>query len=118
MLPSVAPHEVGFDEDTVNVGKGFTVIVPIVAVLEQPVAVSVYTIFAVPSETPVTTPPFVMVATLGLLLVQVPPVAGAKFKVAPSQTTPPEGIVTVGKEFTVTVLVAVAFGQPPVPVTV
>src|SRR5690554_8171182 len=118
MLPSVVPHELGSVNATVKVGNGLTVMVPSPGVLEQPVDVDVKTMSAVPSETPVTTPPFVMVATLGLLLVQVPLVAGAKFKVAPSQTTPPEGIVTVGKEFTVTVLVAVAFGQPPVPVTV
>src|SRR5690554_6136749 len=84
MLPSVVPHELGLVNDTVKVGNGSTVIVPIVAVLEQPVAVSVYTIFAVPSETPVTTPPFVIVTTLTSLLAHVPPVAGVTFKVAPS----------------------------------
>src|SRR5690554_7020437 len=91
MFPSVAPQELGLVNDTVKVGNGSTVIVPIVAVLEQPVAVSVYTIFAVPSETPVTTPPFVIVTTLTSLLAHVPPVAGVTFKVAPSQRIPLDG---------------------------
>ena len=118
MVPSVAPQELGFAVETLNVGNGFTVILPADAVLEQPVVVFVKVIFAVPRSTPVTTPPLVTVATVPSLLDQLPPVDGVKFKVSPTHTLPLFGTVTVGVGFTVTVRVAVAFEQPPVPVTV
>src|SRR5690554_4648934 len=95
MLPSVAPQELGSVNATVKVGNGLTVMVPSPGVLEQPVDVDVKTMSAVPSETPVTTPPFVIVATLTSLLAHVPPVAGVTFKVAPSQRIPLDGMVTV-----------------------
>ena len=48
MVPSVAPHELGFAVETLNVGNGFTVISPTKDRLEQPVAVSVKVIVVVP----------------------------------------------------------------------
>ena len=49
-----------------------------------------------PGATPVTTPPFVTVAVEVLLLVHVPPLEGVRFKLAPTQTSPELGTVTLG----------------------
>ena len=69
--------------------------------LEHPVVALVKVIFAVPPATPVTTPPLLMVATIGLLLTQVPPVVGVKFAVAPIHTVAGDGTVITGSAFTV-----------------
>ena len=61
----------------------FTVIPPVV--LLQPVAVSVKVNVAVPAARPVTTPSLSTEATAGLLLTHVPPVAGDKDDVLPTQ---------------------------------
>jgi hypothetical protein len=87
-------------------GRGFTVTA--VVVLLQPVDVRVYVNVTVPSDTPVTTPAFVTVATAGLLLTQVPSVEGVKLIVLPTQTA--AGAVTIGSAFTVTF--AVVLEQP------
>lgn len=57
---------------------------------------------AVPAATAVTTPPLVTVATDGLLLAQVPPLAGDNVVVEPIQMLLAPEIPTVGKAFTVT----------------
>ena len=74
--------------------------------LEQPVAVFVKVIFAVPTEAPVTTPPLVIVAMARLLLNQVPPELGVRFIVFPIQTCAGEGTVTIGIGFIVILNVA------------
>jgi hypothetical protein len=102
-VPSLAPHDVGSVSDTVNVGNGFTVIVPADATLEHPVEVFVNVISAVPADIPVTTPPFVISAILLSLLDQVPPVVGVRLNDSPTHTSPLFGTVTVGIEFTVKV---------------
>ena len=61
---------------------------------------------AVPADTPVTMPALVTVATAGLLLVQVPPLAGVKVVVIPIQILVAPVIATTGKAFTVTGAVA------------
>ena len=60
----------------------------------------------VPAVTPVTTPPFVTVATAALLLAHVPPLVGDKVVVAPIQTLLDPVMLTVGIAFTVTGAVA------------
>lgn len=62
-------------------------------------AVSVKVRVTVPALTPVTTPPFVIVATALLLLAQVPPEAGVTLAVWPGQTT--EAPPSVGGAMTV-----------------
>jgi len=68
-------------------------------VLEQPVAVSVYVNVTLPGATPVIIPALVTVATAILLLIHVPPVAGVREAVFPTQTE--AGAVTTGKVDTV-----------------
>lgn len=58
---------------------------------------------AVPALLPVTTPPFEMEATDGLLLTQVPPTFGFKVVVEPTQTVFDPVMVRDGFGFTVTV---------------
>ena len=69
-------------------------------VLLQPVEVCVNVNVTEPGATPVTTPPFVTVAKLLLLLTHVPPVVGDKVIVDPTQTD--DAPLTIGKAFTVT----------------
>lgn len=71
----------------------------------QPVEVFVNVKVAVPADIPVTTPAFVTVATDGLLLVQVPPVAGDKLVVLARQMIELPLILTVGLAMTVTLAV-------------
>ena len=76
---------------------------------------------AVPAATPVTDPVFVFtIATAGLLLLQLPPVAvDVNVELDPTQIAcVPLSVPAVGAAVTVTVLVAVALAQPPVPFTV
>jgi hypothetical protein len=56
---------------------------------------------AVPAPTPVTTPALVTVATIGSLLIQVPPLDGERPVVAPTQTLVGPLILTVGSALTV-----------------
>ena len=75
---------------------------------------------ATPEATPVTTPDAFTVATPRLDELQVPPVpVVVSVVVNPVQIAfVPEITPAFGAAVTVTVLVAVAFAQPPVPVTV
>ena len=76
---------------------------------------------AVPAATPVTRPVEVsMVATAGALLVHLPPeMVEAKVDVLFTQIScVPLSVPAVGAAVTVTVCVAVALAQPPVPATV
>ena len=76
---------------------------------------------AVPADTPVTSPvETLMVATPVALLVQLPPVnVDVKVVVPATQTVwVPLRVPADGAAVTVTVRVAVAFVQPPEPVTV
>ena len=61
---------------------------------------------AVPADTPVTTPPFVTVATATLLLTQVPPLVGDKVVVSPIQILLDPVMLTTGIALTVTGAVA------------
>ena len=74
-----------------------------------------------PAASGVTSPEFVlMVATVGLLLLHVPPlVVEVSVEVKPTQTVVvPEIVPATVAAVTVTVLVAVALGQPLIPATV
>jgi len=76
---------------------------------------------AVPAATPVTRPVEVsMVATAGVLLVQLPPeMVDTKVDVPFTQiSSVPLSVPAVGAAVTVTVRVAVALAHPPVPATV
>ena len=76
---------------------------------------------AVPAATPVTRPVEVsMVATAGVLLVQLPPeMVDAKVDVPFTQiSSVPLSVPAVGAAVTVTVRVTVALAHPPVPATV
>ena len=73
-------------------GNGLTV--TLVVVLEQPVAVRVKVNVTLPEATPVTKPAFVTVAIALLLLTHVPPIAGVRLIVLPTQTE--AGAVTAG----------------------
>jgi len=76
---------------------------------------------AVPAATPVTTPVVVFtVATLASLLDQLPPLAVEANVVVPftQMLCIPLRVPAEGGAVTVTVLVAMALAQPPVPVTV
>ena len=79
-------------------GRAFTVTGDVV--LLQPVVVLVYVKVTVPATRPETTPPLVTVATVGLELVQVPPVVGESVIVLPAQTADPAD--TLGTGYTVT----------------
>lgn len=85
-----------------NTGTILTVTVPVV--LEHPVVLLVKVNVAVPAETPVTTPALVTVATLVLLLTQVPPDVGDNVVVFPTQIELPPVIFTTGKALTVKLL--------------
>lgn len=62
----------------------------------QPVVLLVNTKLALPNAKPVTTPLFVTEATAGLLLTQVPPVAGDKVVVLPIQIEAGPLMLTTG----------------------
>ena len=79
---------------------------------------SVNVIVAVPALIPSTTPPFVIVATLGSLLDHVPPEFGVIFTVSPTQiSSSPAGTFTVGVGFTVISTVAVFEVQEPIDIS-
>ena len=82
----------------VIVARPFTVTDDVV--LLHPVAVSVNVNVTLPADTPVTTPPLVIVAIALLLLIHVPPVVGDNVTVLPTQTD--AGAVTTGFALTVT----------------
>jgi len=102
----VAPTQILVPPVMLTIGKGFTV-TGNVAADTQPVAVFVKVKVAVPPETPVTTPPLVTEATPGALLTQVPPLAGDKVVVIPTQIVLPPVMLTVGVGFTVTAVVGI-----------
>ena len=87
----------------VAVTVGFAFTVTAVEVAEQVVVLSVKVNVGEPAATPVTTPAFVTVANITLLLDQVPPLTGDRVIVEPTQTA--NGAVTVGFPFTVIALV-------------
>jgi hypothetical protein len=122
-VKSVPAHNLSADGLRAAIaGQAYTVTVLVAVTLEQPpVPATVYVIVAVPVATPVTTPVEALTtATLVLLLVQLPPLTvDANVVVAPTNTVcVPDNVPVVGGAETVTVLVAVASAQPPVPVTV
>lgn len=99
--PGTAPTQYG--PSWVKVGVTFAFTVTAAVVLLQLVVAEVKVNVAVPAATPVTTPAEVTVATDGLLLTQVPPVAGDRVVVAPAQIGLLPVILTVGNGLTVTV---------------
>lgn len=104
------------------VGSAFTVTVAVVVAFEQPpVPLIVYVITEVPAVPAVITPVDELIfATPVVAEDQDPPEIEAINVVVPFEQTlvVPEIVVAVGAAVTVTVLVAVAFGHPFVPVTV
>ena len=106
-----------FPVNAATVGNAFTVI-NFVAVVEQPLAVTVYLISAVPFDTPVTTPLEFTVAIPVALLVQTPPaVVLLNIVVDPTHTeVAPVVAATIGKAFTVINFVTVL--EHPLIVTV
>lgn len=101
----VEPAQIVFGPAILTGVREFTVTVAVVALqLGEMVLVKVNV--TVPPETAVTKPAFVTVATVGLLLTQVPPVVGDKVVVAPTQIVLAPVILTTGKAFTVTAEVA------------
>jgi hypothetical protein len=76
--------------------KGRALTVTALVVEEHPVLVSVNVSVAVPDPMPVTTPPFVTVATPVLLLDQVPPVVGNTDVLPPMQMMDPALKPTLG----------------------
>jgi hypothetical protein len=90
----------------VNVGVTLALTVTDPVVLLQPVASAVNVNVAVPAADPVTTPDVLTVATVGLLLVQVPPDVGLSVVVAPTQIELLPTMLTVGKSLTRTSIVA------------
>jgi hypothetical protein len=83
-------------------GNALTLTLPVVAV--HPVVLLVKVNVAVPAEIAVTTPELVTVATLVLLLAQVPPVVGDRVVVVPTQMELLPVILTVGKADTVKII--------------
>ena len=76
----VPPTQILEDPVTESTGFASTLITPVLKD-EQPVVLLVKINDAFPLATPVTTPAFVIVATEGLLLTQVPPVEGTMVEV-------------------------------------
>ena len=82
----------------------------------QPVLLLVKVNVAAPAATAVTTPPFVTVATDGLLLTQVPPLEGVRVVVEPIQILFAPEIAVTGNAFTV--IAGVGAEAQPVPLLV
>ena len=104
-------------------GAAVTVTVLVaVALAQPPVPVTVYVMVAVPADTPDTTPvPETTVAIAVLEDVQAPPASPFDVKVVVPLlhiAWVPLNAPALAAAVTVTVLVAVEFAQPPVPVTV
>ena len=98
----VAPTQIVLAPVMLTTGNGSTVTAEVVE--EQLGAVLLVKVnVAVPADTPVTTPAFVTVATLGLLLAQVPPVMGESVVVAPAQIVALPEMPTTGLFVTETV---------------
>ena len=97
----VLPTQMLLAPVTLATGKALTVTGD-VATDTQPVVVLVKVNVTVPSDTAVTNPPLVTVATAGLLLIQVPPEVGDKVVVEPTQTLAEPVILTTGMALTVT----------------
>jgi hypothetical protein len=93
--PVMPPIHRLFTPTMLTIGIGFTVIAAVGAET-HPVAVLENIKVAVPAEIPVTTPAFETVATLGLVLTQVPPPDGIKVEVEPSQMLVGPEMLTVG----------------------
>ena len=93
-----------------KVGSALIVTAPVVA--EHPVVLFVNVNVAVPAETPVTTPEFVTVAILELLLTHVPLVVGESVVIAPEQILLLPVMLTVGSALTIKLMV---FEHPLVP---
>ncbi len=96
-------------EGVLTTGNAFTVTDGVV--LLQPVAVLVKVNVTDPAETPVINPAFVMVATPGALLTQVPPTLGLAVIVAPIHNEA-EGVLTTGSAFTTTSICALGPSHP------
>ena len=86
------------------VGLSFTVIEDVGDEI-QPETLLVNVKVAVPPEIPVITPEFVMVATAGLELVQVPPLVGVTVAFRPAHISLKEGLVTEGTSLTTRAIV-------------
>ena len=101
---------------TVIHGDGFTVIGSVVAsqLVEEEVNVNIVR----PSDTPVTSPSVVTVATEGMALVQVPPLFGNNCLVSPMQMLFGPFKETVGNGLTVIVPLMFILPQPPMSHTV
>ena len=110
--PVISPIHKLLTPTILTIGIGFTVTAA-VGNETQPVDVLVNMKVAVPAETPVTTPAFETVATLGFVLTHVPPLDGESVVVAPSQILVEPVMLTIGAALTVTALVA-AETQPVV----
>ena len=114
---------VGVEEAEPAVLLGATIVVLVaVALAHPPVPVIVYVIVAVPAATPVTKPVLLFtVATPVASDIQAPPAFPFDEKVvvpAAQMFCVPLSVPAFGNAVTVTVLVAVTFEHPPVPVTV
>lgn len=103
-------------------GAAVTVTVRVAVALEQPpVPVTVYVITEVPAVNPLIAPvDALIVATAGVPLLHEPPETVDVKVVLPPTQIPwvPLRVPALGAVVTVTVRVAVASAQPPVPVTV
>ena len=99
------------EPEIVGTGRLFTVTADVV--LLHPVVDWVNVKVTEPGEIPVIMPEFVTVAIEGLLLVQIPPVAGDRFEVL--FTHKAEGAVTTGNALILTDVV-VEFMHPSAPV--
>jgi hypothetical protein len=103
-------------------GAAVTVtVVEAIAFAQPPVPFTVYVITEVPAATPVTAPvEEPIVATVGVAEVHVPPDTEEESVEVPFEqiAVVPESVPADGWAVTVTVKLAVAFAQPPVPFTV
>ena len=90
-----------------------------VSFVQPPVPTTTYLISDVPADTPVTSPLSSIVATLVVTELHDPPVPLVDNEVVPfaHKEIEPEISPASGAAVIVTVLVAVSFAQPPVPVT-
>jgi hypothetical protein len=96
----VDPTQIAFVPLIVAIGNAFMVMAAVGAEL-QSVLVFVKIKVADPSDTPVTTPAAVTVATAVLLLAHVPPVVGERVVVEPAQIAVAPLIAATGNAFTV-----------------
>ena len=97
----VVPAQIVFEPEIEITGLDLTVITCDESDV-HPVEVCIKINLAVPADIPVTTPLFVIVATPGLELIQLPPDAGKKFVTAPIQIEPLPESTMVGLPLIVT----------------